>query len=779
VPLSDYDVEFAEAFTLTTVYGETVTFRQARCRRVEPSGELIEIPTRRHDAQLNEIQRALEGEGLDPRQYEVIGSPELAKPFDDRLSMEPKERYRLYRVGLGDPKTPVSISGKPLFGRFLFLFNVFVALEWRPSRETLARIATGATAASNFLYEATDGQMAVGQVTIGGPEFMQAADIQIMASTRFLPRSWMNGLNNEIKFSPIRLGRGLWSKNRSAVIFWDAPEGYRTIIHEWGHYALNLLDEYVSGLAVTEDLSRPPALRERKLGDELAYKLFVPYISQPVESIMSTLEGTSKIMPDRLDIVKEKLEENYPGVDLIVPSTPGPYELPLSLPVFYGAPSLKLQDSAEDFANDQWGEEATISARALDLDGEDPGHCWLYLLRLKPVGDNLTLERVIPQGSLEAQGKVPPTDQQDHPIFGAIEGDILYAVWYANGRLKAKSGPVRRVSGSRPGARRLRIIADWDDPMPADQMPLVTVLPADREGERGRSNQWSHYDVKVRIVGAAKPASVWLAEPGRAAEDLKLSSGRANGRPYWEVYSKGGGSRRQLDGVVVARWTDGVRNRFWLADYSHGGGPPTSSQGGSGGGAPITAGSSEGNILIYFPQEEKPQEAPNGQAEPAEQNVKIVTTRNFGDFPKASASGVAISYTFSVAANQQVPSKRSYKGFVPTLAMFFDREALPSDNPQAGEEMLLIHRWNPNVGKGGAWKPLPTFVAAGRFYAATPLNRFTAPNLTKTDAELGGATEAPAKRIEYYQLRRVPVPAQSGVEIPNLSVSTGGSQPQT
>src|SRR5262249_55091972 len=132
----------------------------------------------------------------------------------------------------------------------LCLFNVLVALEWNPDQAYMRQLEWAFRRASDFLYDATDGTMAFGQVVFGGPELMDAADIQIMASNRLLARSWVSGLHIPRKYMPIRVGRGVWHKNNLASIPWDEPEAYRTLVHEWGHYALELRDAYLEQRAL-------------------------------------------------------------------------------------------------------------------------------------------------------------------------------------------------------------------------------------------------------------------------------------------------------------------------------------------------------------------------------------------------------------------------------------------------------------------------------------------------------------------------------------------------
>src|SRR6185295_883039 len=84
----------------------------------------------------------------------------------------------------------------------------------------------------------------------GDATWLTGADIKIMSSNRLLPRSWVSGLHMAEKYMPIRAGRGVWHKRNRVTIPWDEPEAFRTLVHEWGHYALELKDEYLEVRAV-------------------------------------------------------------------------------------------------------------------------------------------------------------------------------------------------------------------------------------------------------------------------------------------------------------------------------------------------------------------------------------------------------------------------------------------------------------------------------------------------------------------------------------------------
>lgn len=144
----------------------------------------------------------------------------------------------------------------------LVLFDVAVALEWEPSAASpyLDELRQGLFAASAALYDATAGQMAVGPLTIttAGAGW-DGADIQIRAANDYRPAARVGGIvaqtttyttsnATQTVYAPgaIVLGR-YWDGFDAAdpvAGAWTQPPAYRTLLHEWLHYALFLYDEY-------------------------------------------------------------------------------------------------------------------------------------------------------------------------------------------------------------------------------------------------------------------------------------------------------------------------------------------------------------------------------------------------------------------------------------------------------------------------------------------------------------------------------------------------------
>ncbi|HEX6288859.1 MAG TPA: hypothetical protein VFZ66_06685 [Herpetosiphonaceae bacterium] len=157
-------------------------------------------------------------------------------------------------------------------------FNVTVSLEWQPGTNdqlqndlTLSQcgttgvvgnylddLITGLTQASNYLALYTDGQMKLGSVTIytGGANWNNA-NIRVLADSSYRPKAFVGGIvtspmeytspvtSRKQTFYPsaIYLGR-LWDGKSGRCGPWAMSDGYRTIGHEWAHYALYLYDEY-------------------------------------------------------------------------------------------------------------------------------------------------------------------------------------------------------------------------------------------------------------------------------------------------------------------------------------------------------------------------------------------------------------------------------------------------------------------------------------------------------------------------------------------------------
>jgi subtilisin-like proprotein convertase family protein len=125
----------------------------------------------------------------------------------------------------------------------LVLFNLVVSVEWDAATEYLAMLADAFREASRYLYDVSDGQMAFGRVAIYDEAQNWAnADFQFLTQNGVRPYAFVGGLTSLDEAHTIRVGR-LWDGDSGNGGDWNKPNGYRTLVHEFGHYALYLYDE--------------------------------------------------------------------------------------------------------------------------------------------------------------------------------------------------------------------------------------------------------------------------------------------------------------------------------------------------------------------------------------------------------------------------------------------------------------------------------------------------------------------------------------------------------
>ncbi|GIK54865.1 MAG: PKD domain-containing protein [Chloroflexi bacterium] len=145
----------------------------------------------------------------------------------------------------------------------LVLFHVVASLAWQPAANSpfVGQLQSGLRQMSAYLYDLTEGQMAVGAVTIyADGRYWESADLRFLSANDYRPTAYMGGIVpaatpytapatlSQTVYAPggIYLGRywdGLDAADPASGN-WAQPAAYRTLAHEWGHYALFLYDEY-------------------------------------------------------------------------------------------------------------------------------------------------------------------------------------------------------------------------------------------------------------------------------------------------------------------------------------------------------------------------------------------------------------------------------------------------------------------------------------------------------------------------------------------------------
>ncbi|KAB8332255.1 DNRLRE domain-containing protein [Scytonema tolypothrichoides VB-61278] len=155
-----------------------------------------------------------------------------------------------------------------------------VALEWEPGADDKlgpelapgcpspaaglpagyrANLERGLREAARYLYSMSEGQITLGEVTIGSdPKAWQEADVRVLASSGYRPSAYVGGIVAAPRLAatpggqpvlhypaPVFLGR-LWDGAGARCGGWAEPEGWRTIGHELAHFALFLYDQYAN-----------------------------------------------------------------------------------------------------------------------------------------------------------------------------------------------------------------------------------------------------------------------------------------------------------------------------------------------------------------------------------------------------------------------------------------------------------------------------------------------------------------------------------------------------
>lgn len=126
----------------------------------------------------------------------------------------------------------------------LIYFNLLVSIQWNATPEYLEEVASAIRRASDYLYDVSEGQMAFGTVKIyDNAQHWEDADIQILVRNNVRPYAYIGGITSPDPAQTIRIGRH-WDGNTGDRGRWDEPNGFRTLIHEFGHYGLYLWDSY-------------------------------------------------------------------------------------------------------------------------------------------------------------------------------------------------------------------------------------------------------------------------------------------------------------------------------------------------------------------------------------------------------------------------------------------------------------------------------------------------------------------------------------------------------
>lgn len=116
-------------------------------------------------------------------------------------------------------------------------FHFIVSVEWDADAAYLADLEQGLHRASAYFYDVTDGQMLFDTtVVLDNDRFRNSNDMRVLASNNIRPHAAVNGITKGTT-KHIYIGRA-WGYS------WGT-RSFETIVHEFGHYGLNLYDEYL------------------------------------------------------------------------------------------------------------------------------------------------------------------------------------------------------------------------------------------------------------------------------------------------------------------------------------------------------------------------------------------------------------------------------------------------------------------------------------------------------------------------------------------------------
>lgn len=311
----------------------------------------------------------------------------------------------------------------------LVLFNLVVSIEWDANIAYTTEISQAMRAASDYLYDMTDGQMAFGEVAIyDDAEHWADADIQIAASNIVRPHAYIGGIGDGDRAHVIRLGRA-WDGSSGNQGRWDAPDGYRTITHEFGHYALYLYDEYFgylyqNGIPVGERLAACTGPGNRNPATEATNASVMDYQYASSELAMRGVDGMWSNLCELTAQWQLNGESDWETLVRKYADTQTPARWRFTTPADRGralAGPAGLPTNALDLPLVQPpGSGASEEARRLIVNQPDG-----TALRNAIVALYRKNGRVIGQGLTDNQGRIA--------IYGASAGDIVRAASFDGG----------------------------------------------------------------------------------------------------------------------------------------------------------------------------------------------------------------------------------------------------------------------------------------------------------------------------------------------------------
>ena len=133
-------------------------------------------------------------------------------------------------------------------------YNLVVSIEWPATDQYVASLEAFFRSASNYLYDVTDGQALLNKIAIyDNRRHFFDADLKLYVNNQQWPMARPGGINYAdgfIHYPPQHFGlTPAQNADFGFTVFppdLDAYDGYAPFIHEFGHYAFGLYDEYLT-----------------------------------------------------------------------------------------------------------------------------------------------------------------------------------------------------------------------------------------------------------------------------------------------------------------------------------------------------------------------------------------------------------------------------------------------------------------------------------------------------------------------------------------------------
>jgi hypothetical protein len=270
----------------------------------------------------------------------------------------------------------------------------------------------------------------------------------------------------------------------------------------------------------------------------------------------------------------------------------------------------------------------------------------------------------------------------------------------------------------------------WKSDQFTAPMPTITVVP-ETPVAGSETSPPDKRRVQIKVTGPGVPDELWLfpfGQPFNYKDDPQTTEWKYAEmlQPRTDADLTKVCDIPTLDGHVLARWQD----RLLIYPFSQGGGPPNHEPVGN---SPVTAGSADGKLMLFFYREDKDE---HDETKPAcapipstpSDDLKMITTMMHTGVKEIcqTVGGLQVaSYIYGLSATHALT-----RDITPTAVFFYERP-IDARGEDGGYEPV-IYRLKQESGSQPCWVSLKDFCynRSHSPYVAMPLEeKVTAPNL--------------------------------------------------